>query len=195
MNNDGIADLQQLPVAASYANKQSAVGNYEITISGGLAQNYSFEYHPGTLTVSKRLLQVSVSDYTRTYGTKNPAFEIEYSGFANNDRPYSALTTVPTVQCEATQTSDVGEYPICVSDGEATNYRFSYDSGTLTITKANQTLTWNQSFRDVNVDDQIELTASTSSGLPVEYEITPEGIADIYYAGDVAVLDCQKKGP
>ena len=195
MNNETPEDLLQLPVAYCSANKRTPVGKYEnaISISGGEAQNYIFEYHPGNLTISKRLLQVSCPDYTRVYGKENPRFELEYSGFADNEW-LSALTTSPNVQCQATAVSDVGEYPICISGGEATNYSFSYNNGTLSITQAAQTLLWYQEFEVVYVDDQIELTASTSSGLPVEYEISPEGIADIYYAGDVAVLDCQKKG-
>lgn len=195
INNETPEDLLQLPVAYCSANKKTPAGEYEnaISISGGEAKNYIFEYHPGNLTISKRLLQVSCPDYTRVYGTENPRFELEYSGFVN-DEYTGALNARPIASCQASPTSSVGEYPISISGGEAKNYNFSYNNGTLSITQASQTLSWYQEFEVVYVDDQIELTASTSSGLPVEYEITPEGIADIYYAGDVAVLDCQKKG-
>ena len=48
------------------------------------------------------------------------------------------MTTQSTATCTATQTSNVGTYLIIVSDGEATNYSFTYQNGILTITKATQ---------------------------------------------------------
>ena len=43
------------------------------------------------------------------------------------------FTSYPVATCEATSTSDVGDYTIYVSGGEAPNYEFIYENGTLTI--------------------------------------------------------------
>lgn len=43
------------------------------------------------------------------------------------------LTTKPTISCEATKDSSVGEYAITVSGAEAENYEISYVNGKLTI--------------------------------------------------------------
>ena len=45
------------------------------------------------------------------------------------------FTSLPTATCEADETSLMGEYVITVSGGEAENYKLSYSTGTLTVTK------------------------------------------------------------
>ena len=51
-NNENESVLLKKPVATTEATKDSAAGKYAITISGGEAQNYAFEYANGTLTVT-----------------------------------------------------------------------------------------------------------------------------------------------
>lgn len=51
-NNENESVLLKKPVATTEATKDSAAGEYAITISGGEAQNYAFEYANGTLTVT-----------------------------------------------------------------------------------------------------------------------------------------------
>lgn len=50
-NSEDASALWQHPVATTTADAASAVGTYDITVSGGSAQNYDFRYEPGTLTV------------------------------------------------------------------------------------------------------------------------------------------------
>lgn len=49
--DDDESDISQKPVVSTGADRYSAVGTYEITVSGGAAPNYLFEYVPGILTV------------------------------------------------------------------------------------------------------------------------------------------------
>jgi len=51
-NNENESVLLKKPLATTEATKDSPVGEYAITISGGEAQNYEFEYVGGTLTVT-----------------------------------------------------------------------------------------------------------------------------------------------
>ncbi|MBR1933087.1 MAG: C10 family peptidase [Prevotella sp.] len=49
--NDTEADFYEKPVVTTAATNDSPVGTYELTVSGGDARNYDFEYATGTLTI------------------------------------------------------------------------------------------------------------------------------------------------
>ncbi|TRX60073.1 T9SS type A sorting domain-containing protein [Fulvivirga sp. M361] len=51
VNEDDVNDLDTKPVASTIADVSSAGGTYPITISGGLDNNYTFNYSEGILTV------------------------------------------------------------------------------------------------------------------------------------------------
>ena len=51
-NGESESVLLSKPVATTTATKNSAMGDYPITISGGQAQNYKFEYVNGVLTIT-----------------------------------------------------------------------------------------------------------------------------------------------
>lgn len=51
-NGEDASVLTAVPVAATEATATSPAGTYAITVSGGAAQNYTFRYVNGTLTVS-----------------------------------------------------------------------------------------------------------------------------------------------
>ncbi len=50
-NNDTEECLEVVPVASTVATVNSPAGDYEIVVSGGVAQNYEFSYQSGTLTI------------------------------------------------------------------------------------------------------------------------------------------------
>ena len=93
----------------------------------------------------------------------------------------------------ATKTSNTGTYTINVSGGNDDNYKFSYTSGTLTVNKAEQTISWNQDLSGLEVGDQVELQATASSGLPITYTMDTEA-AELYSAGSKTYLDCMADG-
>ena len=128
-NNETEAVLTKKPTATTTATKESAVGDYTVTVSGAEAQNYEISYENGTLKVTDAdAVVVTAKSYTRVYGEENPAFEYTSSG--------AELVGVPEITCEATTTSPVGTYDIIIKKGSVTNYNDSYINGTLTITKA-----------------------------------------------------------
>ncbi len=86
-------------------------------------------------TITPATLTVKTTNMRREYGEDNPNFTISYSGFVNGEDE-NAIETLPAITTTATKTSDVGEYPITISDGKAKNYMLVYEPGTLTITKA-----------------------------------------------------------
>jgi hypothetical protein len=138
-NADNNASLTTLPQIACGAMVTSPANTYPIIVLGGEAANYELVYEPGTLTVTKAPLIARVNDTVRYYGSDNPVFTFNYSGFRNNDGSAS-LTTAPQAVCEATATSPVDMYPVTASGGSAANYDFTYMPGTLTVGKATLTI-------------------------------------------------------
>lgn len=194
LNGDSKSCLTTLPKYNCNANRLSNVGDYEIMPSGAVSKNYTFEYASGILTVNKQQLAASVGSYSRVYGENNPSFAIDYVGFVNNENA-SVLTQAATASCPATSVSDVGTYPINLTGGEATNYYISkYNSGTLTITKANQKIVWNQDLSNIVLYSQIELQASSDANLPVTYEMSPNNVATLYSNAGKWYLDCYGSG-
>ncbi|MBR1687317.1 MAG: hypothetical protein IJ710_02165, partial [Prevotella sp.] len=121
----------------------TAPGTYELTLTGGEAENYAFEFTAGTLTVIEAdPITLTARSYQRTYGDDNPAFEFDSEG--------AALSGEPEITCEATAESPVGEYPIVITKGGVQNYNDSYVNGTLTITKATLTVSVDNAVRDTS---------------------------------------------
>lgn len=193
-NEDTEESLSIIPTPVCNATKSSNVGTYNIYVSGGESNNYNFIYKGGTLTIKPRNITVSIGNYTKTYGTDNPIFQVQYDGFVNNENE-SVLTEKVNVNCTANKTSDTGVYPITISGGSATNYIFSkYNFGTLTIEKAEQTLTWNQDLSNIQLNTQVALEATSSAGLPVTYEMSPNNVATLYESNGMWYLDCFGSG-
>lgn len=193
-NSDTKACIATLPQYSCLASKTSNAGSYEIIPYGAVAQNYVFEYETGNLIVNKRDLTASIGDYSRVYGTDNPTFAISYTGFVNNE-DVSELNQIVTATCEATKLSDVGIYPIILSGGKADNYDISsYNNGTLSIEKADQTISWNQDLSNIVMYSQVALEATSTSNLPVAYEMSPNNVATLYNNGGIWYLDCYGSG-
>jgi hypothetical protein len=152
--------LTATPSLSTSATRNSNVGTYEIKVGDTSSPNYSISFVNGTLTITPRTLIASVGNYERAYNEENPAFEVKYNGFVGNDDE-KVLLSKPEAKTSATKTSDVGTYPINVTGGSADNYTFNYSSGTLTINKAEQTITWEQDLSDLKIGDQVELLASS----------------------------------
>ena len=116
------------------ATATSPVGTYPIVISRGDIANSEVTLENGTLTITKAPLTITAKSYTRKQGEENPKFEVEYSGFKNNETE-SVLTKKPTVTTKATAGSEPGEYDIVVTGAEAQNYELHYVNGKLTVEK------------------------------------------------------------
>lgn len=192
-NEDTESVLTKQPSLECKATQISAVGEYAITVSGADCKNYELIYQDATLTVGKRMLDVTVGNYTRVYNEENPEFSVTYSGFVNNESE-KILNVAPALVCTAEKTSDVGTYEITPLGAEATNYDFTYHSGMLTIEKATQEIVWDQELSEVHIGDQVELTASATSGLGIEYQLGDNNFVSIYEANGRVYLDCSGVG-
>ena len=121
------------------AKQNSVVGTYAITASGLTSSNYEITYKDGVLEVTKAPLTIKVKDASKVYGTENPTFEVEYSGFVLGENE-DVLTRAYVYTTEATTNSNVGTYEVTVTGASSANYEITYQAGTLTIIKAEQTI-------------------------------------------------------
>ena len=127
-NSETDTVLTEKPTATTTATKESAIGTYEIIVSGGAAQNYTLTYVNGTLTVTEKPeepVTVTAKSYTRKYGDPNPEFEYETAG--------AELKGKPVLSCDADEKSPVGTYPIKVATGTIENCALTLVDGVLTI--------------------------------------------------------------
>ncbi|GHV68459.1 hypothetical protein FACS1894199_15720 [Bacteroidia bacterium] len=146
VHSDTVANITP-PTATTAASASSSAGKYPITLAGGASSNYDFTYINDTLTINKAPLTVTPIDTFKMYNTENPPIRLTYSGFKLADTPAS-LTPAPTATSTAGKSSAPGNYPITVAGGVSNNYVFTYDTATLRVDTATQSI----SFAEAVVD-------------------------------------------
>ena len=155
-NGDDVVDLDNEPQVMTTATSSNDAGQYDIDLSGGIDNNYEFDFTSGTLTIEKAILQVTAVARTREYGLENPEliFVYENSDFRNGDDA-SVIDNEPDITTTAIITSNVGDYNITVTGGSDNNYNFLFTDAVLTITKAPlNVLTDNQS-REYGIENPL----------------------------------------
>src|SRR5262249_55443919 len=132
VNNEDASVIDTLPVAGTEADTNSAVGQYDITLSGGSDNNYSLVFSNGVLSVTAGALTVSAGHQTKVYGPAKPAFTGTLTGVRNGE------VIVATYSSVADATSGVGSYDIvpALSGSTLTNYMVVTNLGTLSVTAA-----------------------------------------------------------
>jgi gliding motility-associated-like protein len=130
--------LTSAPTCNCNATIYTPAGNADITLSGGLDDNYNFAYVNGILIITKAILTYTADAKTKLYGEINPDLTYSIAGFVNSDS-ISDLDIMPVISTTAQTMSNVGKYPITISGGSDSNYNFSFVNDTLTITKATPT--------------------------------------------------------
>ena len=122
------------PTFQTEATQSSSVGQYEVKAVNGVPVNYNLgEVTAGILSITPAPLTVKANDATRQYYSDEPNFSYTCNGFVNGDNE-SVFSSAPVLSTSATKTSNVGTYPISVSEMSSPNYSISRVNGTLTIT-------------------------------------------------------------
>ena len=108
-----------------------APGVYPIHPSGLNSGNYTYEYHPGTLTVVPASLMIKVEDAEVRYGDPLPAFKLAVSGLVNGDTLDSL--GAPVYFTPAVTGCAVGSYPVTVFGLSSPNYQIKFIEGYLNV--------------------------------------------------------------
>lgn len=109
-------------------------GTHAITGAGASASNYSIQYAPGTLTVSKALMTVSMDDKQKIYGQADPVLTASYSGLQYTDT--SAVVSNLTLSAPTGAAATAGTHAITGAGATASNYSVQYAPGKLTVDPA-----------------------------------------------------------
>lgn len=108
-----------------------------VTVTASQSGNASYLAAPSvsrSFTIAKAALTATATSLTRAAGASNPPLTYTLSGFVEGDTA-SSLSGSAALATTALVTSPAGTYPITFSTENlsATNYRFNYVAGTLTI--------------------------------------------------------------
>lgn len=149
---------------ASITAKQAGDNNYEAAADVTVF-----------LTVNKKLLTIKANDQTKVYGEPNPAFTYTVTGFVPGEE--ESVFTFPLYI--SSTGINAGTYPITPSNAAADNYAFNYVTGTLTIQKAAQAITFNGLPAKTYGDGDFNPGAANSANLPVTYTSSNPNVATI----------------
>jgi len=145
VNGESVQVVSGAPVFTTTASATSSVGVYPVSCSIGTlsASNYRFGFANGTFTVNPAALTVAANAQSMTYGGAVPPLGYTISGFAGVDTAVSATKGAPALSTVATSASPVGQYSVTAALGTlvAKNYTFRFKAGTLTVSKAQLTVT------------------------------------------------------
>ncbi len=121
-------------LSGSLACENITPGEWDITVGTlSASENYTLKFIGATHKIAKGNLTVAVkSNYEKTYGDINPAFEYLVSGYVYGENA-SVLNGDISVTCSATQYSKVGVYDIIIGGVTAENYEIKYMPKLLTI--------------------------------------------------------------
>ncbi|MGA7316170.1 MAG: MBG domain-containing protein [Silvibacterium sp.] len=183
----------------------TVVGAGEVTITAAQAGNTT--YGPSTATqsfiVSPAVLTITANSTQTSYGV-NPTYTYTATGFVAGDTS-AVLSGSPAYSPTTTATLAPGQYPITLAQGTlfAQNYTINPAAGgTLTITKASQTISFPPFGFTVayGSGQSYALQATASSGLPVEFTATggvaigPDGVSFVAIAAGPASITAVQAG-
>uniref|UniRef100_UPI003F702DD4 MBG domain-containing protein n=1 Tax=Cyclobacterium plantarum TaxID=2716263 RepID=UPI003F702DD4 len=177
----------------------SNVGTYPIALTGGSDGNYAITLVAGELEVTKAALTITADDKSKVYGEANPALTFSYTGLVNGD---TEVSEEPVISTTATESSNVGSYPVTLTGGSDVNYDISLVAGELEITQAALTITADNKSKvygdenpaltftyiglvngDTKVSDEPAISTTATAGSNVgTYSIALTGGSDDNYA-------------
>ncbi|WP_427873899.1 MBG domain-containing protein [Flavobacterium sp. MMS24-S5] len=153
-------------------NRTYYVRTYAINSNGfvNYGNEVSFTTQKYTLTIT------ATAGHTKVYGTEDPVFNYTPLGFANGDTP-----SIITGLLSRDAGENVGKYNIKLGSISAgADYTIAFTGAEFEITKADQTITWDQTLEFGCIDsNNVALTATADSGLPISYTIANAALGTI----------------
>lgn len=155
-------------------NARTSVGSASIDLSYSDNQSFTFNTRPGTVRITKAKLYVESANVNVIKGNEVILPELTYSGWKNSDG-LSVLKEVPKATTEANRHSDVGEYAIVISGGDATNYEFVY--GTSAKVTVSQSQVEGSEWKDAVYEKGVYVkTAKYNYGMAVSMEVVTTNV-------------------
>ncbi|MHC5310514.1 MBG domain-containing protein [Myroides sp. LJL116] len=183
--------------------KGENVGKYAIT-KGSLVSNsnYTVDFSGAQLQIVASKLIVLAENGAKIYGQKDPVFTYSVSGIPTGE----SSSTLLKGSLDRQSGEDVGSYPIEQGTLEANaNYDLEFIGSTFQIRKADQQIIGFDStiVVDINETKTLQLKASATSGLAIEYSYqdkkpsdvasgTIDGLVTVSQVGSMKVTATQK---
>ena len=156
-------------ITANYTTQATAssdVGNYNVVASlndpNNRLSNYTITRTPGVLTITPAPLSITANDATKAYGAALPQFSARYAGFVLGQSA-AVLGGSLSFSTTASQSSDIGTYPITPSGFTSTNYAIAYHDGTLSVNSTGSTLSVAASQASSVIGQSLTFTATLGS--------------------------------
>jgi uncharacterized delta-60 repeat protein len=173
------------PLLATDAAPESPVGTYRITLTDpGMtlsARNYSFELKEGILTVLKSCQEILFPPPgERTFG--DPPFELHASACSGLGIAFSSSDPgVAQISGNMVTITGAGSVLITASQAGGDNLDGALSvSRTVVVHPRGQTIGFGALARKVLGDPPFTMNATASSGLPVSYQVSDPGVAEIH---------------
>ena len=180
-------------------NAPVGAGTYQVTAT--VIKSGRTGSRTASLQIQPAPLSILADDQTRERNQANPTLTYRILGLVNGETE-SVLDTPVAISTSAVLSSPAGYYPIVVSGGSDANYQVSRVEGALTVNgDRTNTISFDPLPDKSYGDAPFQLSATSSSGLPVNYissnpsvaEVTGGGLVTIRSAG-TAVLTAQQAG-
>ena len=147
----------------------ASISNTNYVLTGTTTQNFS---------IDKATLTAKADNKTITYGDAAPTYTVTFTGFVNGEDE-SVINTKPSARSSYAQFNNVGEYSITVGRGSDNNYKFNYESGTLTVEQKAVTVSFDDydgliyNGQEQNISATVSGTVNNDdAGLSVSYNKT-----------------------
>jgi hypothetical protein len=197
---DGDTTLEVEPSITTLASKNSAVGEYEITLTGGSDSKYEVELVPGKLTITPAMLKVIADNKSKDFGSSDPELTFQVTGFKLADN--AAILQGALVRDSG---ESPGVYPIKQGSLNVNaNYQIQFTSGNfeilnpiktkVTVTAESKTRVYGEDNPEFTLsyagledgDTTLEVepsiaTLASKNSASGEYEITLTGGSDSKY--------------
>ena len=181
----GNGDFMQLHSGNQLSIKGAGFTNiFAVAIGDGNVSQSNVITRP--LVVGKPVITIAADDKSRWVNAANPTFTYTATGFVNGEND-SVFTTAPTLSPKddsgltiPDHSNTAGTFSIVASGADALNYDFNYTDGDFVIqAQTLQTISWDQNLTAVSYGSKIELNASTTSSLPITFQISDESVAKL----------------
>jgi hypothetical protein len=139
-NGDTLSDLDNIITLNTIATVLSDIGVYPVLPFANADNNYNFIYNNGFHTINKKDLFISVNASQSIYGDTVNLNGYTLLGLANGQTD-TVLIPLPILTTSATDSSDIGIYPISISSSNALNYNLIYQNAIHTIVPAQLVIT------------------------------------------------------
>lgn len=179
---DAIADLDELPTAATTATMGSDAGTYEIKVSGGSDDNYELAFISGLLTIEKADQTVTFSAIEDIDIATQTTVSLSATASSELAIDFNLVSGDGSIEGAVLTVNNTGTFVVEASQAGSTNYNAASAIQTFNVNdsgKTDQSISFGELTDKVYGDAPFDISATATSSLGVSFTA----------AGPVSILD------